>query len=206
MRWVPKFSPNLHWVSTGVYTCKTGRCKFPKELQSPHTRPFVQLLFVTSIPSPSVAMFDGLGFVKALKLSPYDLYHLVASTMKQLCGGKVGKMQIPKRKAKVGLSCKLQALWIVIELWPSISFPFLYFFTFHQIPIVFQLVTLWAFVFSPPTEPPLFACFGGEKLWTFNKFCMGSSSLVMKSINLLPNEKMVQIFVGHDNIINVDNL
>ncbi len=35
---------------------------------------------------------------------------------------------------------------------------------------------------------------------------MGSSSLVMKSINLLPNEKMVQIFVGHDNSINVDNL
>jgi hypothetical protein len=47
-------------------------------------------------------MFEGLGLVKALKLSPYDLYHLVASTLKQLCGGKVGKMQIPNRKAKLG--------------------------------------------------------------------------------------------------------
>jgi hypothetical protein len=35
---------------------------------------------------------------------------------------------------------------------------------------------------------------------------MGSSSLVMKSINLSPNEEMVQIFVGHDNSINVDNI
>ncbi len=156
MRWVPKFPPNPCWVSTGVYTCITGRCKIPKELQSTHTCPFVQLFFVTSIPrpSPSEAMFEGLGFVKALKFSPYDLYHLVALTLKQLCGGKVGKMQIPKRKAKLGLSCKLQVLSTVIELWPSISFPFLYFLTFHQIPIVFLLVTLWAFVFSPPANPP----------------------------------------------------
>jgi hypothetical protein len=28
----------------------------------------------------------------------------------------------------------------------------------------------------------------------------------MKSINLSPNEEIVQIFVGHDNSINVDNL
>ncbi len=35
---------------------------------------------------------------------------------------------------------------------------------------------------------------------------MGSSSLVMKNINLSPNEEMVQIFVGHDNSINVDTL
>jgi hypothetical protein len=87
-------------------------------------------------------MFEGLGSVKALKLLPFDFYHLVALTLKQLCGGKVGKLQLPKRKAKLGLSCKLQALSTVIELWPSISFPFLKFLTFHQIPIVFLLVTL----------------------------------------------------------------
>ncbi len=62
------------------------------------------------------------------------------------------------------------------------------------------------FFFTSHRTPFLFVFFGGEKLWTFNKFCMGSSSLVMKSINLSPNEEMVQIFVGHDNSNNVDNL
>jgi hypothetical protein len=47
---------------------------------------FILFVFFASIPrpSPSIVMFYGLGFVRALKLSPYDLCRLIASTLMQL--------------------------------------------------------------------------------------------------------------------------
>ncbi len=65
-----------------------------------------------------------------------------------------------KKEGKIGVvSCKLQALSIVIKLWPSNFLSFFYFFIFCQIPFVWFLVILLAFVFSPPTKTLLFEIF-----------------------------------------------
>ncbi len=173
---LPKFSPNPRWVSTGVYTCKTGRCKIPKKLQSPHTRPFVQNCFLSPLFQdhlPSVAMFEGLGFVKALKLSPYDFYHLVASTLKQLCGGKVGKMQIPKRRANLGLSCKFASSINCHQALAFNLFPISLFFNLSPNPNCLSFSDFVSFYFftSPPT--PFVCIFWWWKVVNFQQVLYG---------------------------------
>lgn len=108
-----------------------------------------------------------------------------------------------KMKSKLELqiaNCKLYQLLLSFGL---ASLPFFYSFTSHQIPPFFVILWLSFFHFSPN---PLCLHFFCDKLWVFNKFYIGSSSFVMNNTYLSPNEKMVLMFGGDDNSINVDNM
>jgi hypothetical protein len=55
----PKISPNPHWVSTQVETCKTGRCKILKDPTPSHTCPFSFFKKPITVPDPESKMIRG---------------------------------------------------------------------------------------------------------------------------------------------------
>ncbi len=159
----------------------------------------LNLFFVTSIPRPS-PLANNIWRLKVL--TPYNFYHLITKLWSNYVhkGGKVWKCKCWKRKTKLGLqiASSIKCHWTLA----FISIPLLCSFTFHQIPFICFLMTFVSSFFHCPPNP---LCLG-DKLWAFSKFYMGSSSPIMNSTYLSPNEKMIPIFPSHDSSINVDNL